>query len=313
MKKSVVLIMVLALFFSFSIFAFAESVETADASTMRLARTEGSVSLKDEAGTELSFRENMRLYSGNTVETEADSRAGISLDETKSITLDEDSFVKLYQDGKKLRINLENGAMYFSVYQPLTIDEQFEIETSTMVLGIRGTSGYVETISQTVSKVILTSGHVVIKAASGEEYELYPGKCVIIERTPTGTDFEVSDIYPSGYPDFLTEELAADPFQFPSWDYAPSDNGGGSSFGWTGGRPSSGSGSGSQGSSGGTGGRSSTGSDSGSQGSSGGADSGSSSGSGSQGSSGGTGYKTSSGSGSLESPNAAGKTPVTRP
>ena len=266
MNKSVIIIMVLALIFSVSVFAAAESVETADASTMRLARAEGCVFLKDEAGTELSFRENMRLYSGNTVETEADSRAGISLDETKSITLDEDSFVKLHQDGKKLKINLENGAMYFSVYQPLTFDEQFEIETSTMVLGIRGTSGYVETISPTVSKVILTSGHVVIKAASGEEYELYPGKCVVIERTPTGTDFDVSDIYPSGYPDFLTEELAADPFQFPSWDYAPSDNGGGRSSGGKGGRPSSGSGSGSQGSSSGTSGKPSSGSGSGSAG-----------------------------------------------
>ncbi len=228
MKKSVTIILILALIFSLNAFAAAESVETADASTMRLVRTEGTVFLKDEEGTELSLREDMRLYSGNTVETEADSRAGISLDEVKTITLDEDSFVSLHQDGKKLRVNLEAGAMYFSVYQPLAYDEQFEIETSTMVLGIRGTSGYVETISPTVSKVILTSGHVVIKAASGEEYDLYPGKCVVIERTSSGTDFDVSDIYPSGYPDFLREELAADPFQFDNWNYAPSSNDGSS-------------------------------------------------------------------------------------
>ena len=41
MKKSVIIIMVLALIFNISVFAAAESVETADASTMRLARAEG--------------------------------------------------------------------------------------------------------------------------------------------------------------------------------------------------------------------------------------------------------------------------------
>ena len=87
MKKSVTVILILALIFtlsfSLSAFAAADSVESAEASTMRLARAEGSVSVKDEAGEEISFREDMRLYSGNSVATEADSRAGISLDEVK--------------------------------------------------------------------------------------------------------------------------------------------------------------------------------------------------------------------------------------
>ena len=211
MKKSVAIIMVLALILSFSLYAAAESVETADASTMRLARTEGCVFLRDEAGTDLSFRENMRLYSGNTVETEMDSRAGISLDKTKIVTLDEQSFVKLQQNGKNLRVKLENGAMYFSVSKPLASDEQFEIETSTMVLGIRGTSGYVEALSPTASMVILTSGHAVITAASGEEQEIYPGQCVIIRVTSSGSEFVVSALSPSGFPALLTAELAADP------------------------------------------------------------------------------------------------------
>ena len=71
MKKSVAIFIALTLILNLSFFAAAETVESADASTMRLARTEGGVSLKDESGTELSYRENMRLYSGNTVATEA--------------------------------------------------------------------------------------------------------------------------------------------------------------------------------------------------------------------------------------------------
>ncbi len=211
MKKSVAIFMALTLILNLSFFAAAETVESADASTMRLARAEGGVFLKDESGTELSYRENMRLYSGNTVATEADSRAGISLDETKIVTLDEQSFASLHQNGKKLRVKLENGAMYFSVSKPLASDEQFDIETSTMVLGIRGTSGYVEALSPTSSLVILTSGHAVITAVSGEEQEINPGQCVVIRLTSSGAEFIVCAVSPSGFPALLTEELAADP------------------------------------------------------------------------------------------------------
>ncbi len=227
MKKSVTVILILALIFTLSFclsaFAAADSVESAEASTMRLARAEGSVSVKDEAGEEISFREDMRLYSGNSVATEADSRAGISLDEVKTVTLDESSSAALQQEGKKLRVSLQTGAMYFSVYQPLAFDEQFEIETSTMVLGIRGTAGYVENISATESMVILTSGKVLLTASSGEEYWVYPGQRVVIRIDPEGAVFDATPIYPSGYPDFLREELAADPFQFDSYNYAPAE------------------------------------------------------------------------------------------
>lgn len=211
MKKSVAIFIALTLILNLSFFAAAETVESADASTMRLARAEGCVFLKDESGTELSYRENMRLYSGNTVATEADSRAGISLDETKIVTLDEQSLASLHQNGKKLRVKLENGAMYFSVSKPLASDEQFDIETSTMALGIRGTSGYVEALSPASSLVILTSGHAVITAVSGEEQEIDPGQCVVIRLTSSGAEFIVSAVSPSGFPAFLTQELAADP------------------------------------------------------------------------------------------------------
>ena len=49
MKKSVAIFMALTLILSLSFFAAAETVESADASTMRLARAEGCVFLKDES------------------------------------------------------------------------------------------------------------------------------------------------------------------------------------------------------------------------------------------------------------------------
>lgn len=210
MKKSVAILLVLALVFSFSISATAESVTSADASSMRLVRTEGIVFLSDDSGSPLSIRENMRLYSGNTVETASDSRAGISLDKTKTVTLDEDSSASLHSEGKNLSLNLDSGAMYFSVSKPLDADENFEIRTSTMVLGIRGTSGYVAAVNDSESIVILTSGHALITAATGEEQEIAAGQCVTIRLEESGTEFTVSSVTPYDLPSFLLAELAAD-------------------------------------------------------------------------------------------------------
>ena len=210
MKKSVAILLVLALVFSFSISAIAESVTSADASSMRLVRTEGIVFLSDDSGSPLSIRDNMRLYSGNTVETASDSRAGISLDKTKTVTLDEDSAASLHSEGKNLGLKLESGAMYFSVSKPLEADENYEISTSTMVLGIRGTSGYVAAVSETESVVILTSGHALITAATGDEQEIAAGQRVVIRSTSSGAEFDVSSVTPYDFPVFLLTELAAD-------------------------------------------------------------------------------------------------------
>ena len=137
-------------------------------------------------------------------------RAGISLDKTKTVTLDEDSAASLQSEGKNLGLKLESGAMYFSVSKPLEADENFEISTSTMVLGIRGTSGYVAAVSETESVVILTSGHALITAATGDEQEIAAGQRVLIRSTSSGAEFDVSSVTPYDFPVFLLTELAAD-------------------------------------------------------------------------------------------------------
>ena len=62
-------------------------VETVEAAAMRLVRTEGEVALSDEAEEHIPIVENMRLFSGNALATGTESRAGISLDEAKTVTL----------------------------------------------------------------------------------------------------------------------------------------------------------------------------------------------------------------------------------
>ena len=64
-----------ALIMGLGCFSSAESVTSASASTMRLMKTDGSVSLTDPSDAPLSVREGMRLYSGSTLSTATKSHA----------------------------------------------------------------------------------------------------------------------------------------------------------------------------------------------------------------------------------------------
>ena len=184
--------------------------EEAFAETMRLIRTEGQVDLTDETGTQLPLQQEMRLFSGTSVQTQTESKAGISLDEVKAATVGERSLARLMQERKYLHLFLEVGEMYFSVAEPLAEAEEFSIETSSMTLGIRGTSGYVQAVSEEKCAVILTSGHAVIRSDQAEQ-EIVSGQCVYVTITEDGTpQFDVSEIAPQDYPALLMEELAED-------------------------------------------------------------------------------------------------------
>ncbi|MBO6015678.1 MAG: FecR domain-containing protein [Lachnospiraceae bacterium] len=133
--------------------------------TMRILRYEGIVTLFDN-GKENALMENMLLHNGNALSTQEKSYIDISLDDTKTVGLDEKSLAEFFQAGKKLEISLKEGGIYFYTTEKLKEDETFDIRTSTMIVGIRGTSGYVCVDKKTgVSKIYLTSGtvHVVGK------------------------------------------------------------------------------------------------------------------------------------------------------
>ena len=134
------------------------------ASTMRMLKQEGVVKLYDANNKELSLKENLRLNSGNTLETEVESLAGVALDDTKMVTIDELSNILVNQDGKKLSIDLKEGSLFFEVTEKLDADASFDIRTSTMVVGIRGTSGIVTTNDKGEDVVIVTDGSTEVTA-----------------------------------------------------------------------------------------------------------------------------------------------------
>lgn len=113
------------------------------ANTMRLLRVEGTVTIEDSKGGIKPVIDNIRFQSGDALSTGSDGLASVGLDDTKIITLQNDSRAEFTKQGKHLELNLTKGADFFNVTEKLQPDETFEIKTSTMTAGIRGTSGMV--------------------------------------------------------------------------------------------------------------------------------------------------------------------------
>lgn len=171
--------------------------------SMRLLRMEGIVKLEDANGVEKSLIDNMRFASGDAISTGAASLASIALDDHKIVTLDENSRAQFIQDGNMMELNLTDGGVFFEVNKPLEEDETFDIVTSTMTVGIRGTSGYVHVDEQGIASLILTSGHVHITGKNPETGEtksldVEPGQRVQIylfnDRTVDTVDFYLEQI-----------------------------------------------------------------------------------------------------------------------
>ena len=153
MKKRIISV-ALILSMICTLFAGCKKVE---ATTMRILRYEGKVIL-EEKGRSKTIKENIRLNSGNELETSYFSSATIGLDDVKIVSMDQKSLAEFVQSGKKLELKLERGSIFFEVQKPLEEDESFDIITSSMMMGIRGTSGYVEIDEDGNERLIVTDG-----------------------------------------------------------------------------------------------------------------------------------------------------------
>ncbi|MCI8694539.1 MAG: FecR domain-containing protein [Lachnospiraceae bacterium] len=164
----------------------------ASATSMHLRKTEGTVGVSDGEGKDVTPQENLGLYSGYGVETQAESYAWIDLDKVKLTKLDAGSEVEIAKESKKLEINVVSGSLFFNVTEPLDDDETMNIVTSTMTIGVRGTCGWVGnntaallegTVSVTAGdqEVTINAGEMVVLTKEGElkvrefTYDFVPG------------------------------------------------------------------------------------------------------------------------------------------
>lgn len=130
------------------------------AASMHLKRAEGTVHVSDGEGQALTPEEDLALYSGYHVGTEAESYAWVDLDEVKLTKLDEHSEIEIQKENKALTINVLSGSLFFNVSEPLAGDETMEICTSSMLVGIRGTCGWVNVPDAAHMELYLLEGSV---------------------------------------------------------------------------------------------------------------------------------------------------------
>lgn len=93
-KKKIVIAVVIVLLIIAGIIAFLLYRSGIRATTMRILRLEGTVSMQ-ENGALKTIKENLRLKSGNVLDTSTDSLVSIGLDDAKIVTLDELSRVNI--------------------------------------------------------------------------------------------------------------------------------------------------------------------------------------------------------------------------
>ncbi len=140
------------------------------ATTMKLLRMEGTVTL-EENGEKKTVKENLRFKSGDAISTEVKSLVSVGLDDTRIVTLDEESRAEFQKDGKNLELTLTDGQLFFNVTEKLDADASFNIRTSDMVVGIRGTSGVYTVDEYGRPALYLTDGVVEITATNPETNE----------------------------------------------------------------------------------------------------------------------------------------------
>ena len=175
------------------------------ATTMRLLRIEGTVNLEDSKGSTKPVAENLRFQSGDALNTGADGLATIGLDDAKIVTLDHNSRAEFKKKKNQLELNLTKGALFFNVTEKLKSDEKFDIKTSTMTAGIRGTSGivYYDETDDLRETIAITDGVVEISATNPDTGETRTAKVeagkqlkvyLYSDRPGESVQFEIFDI-----------------------------------------------------------------------------------------------------------------------
>lgn len=190
------------------------------ATTMRLLKIEGTVTLEDENGVEKSIVKNMRFSSGQALNTGASSLASIALDDDKIVTLQENSRAEFTKSRNMMELKLTAGGLFFEVNKTLETDETFDIRTSTMVVGIRGTSGYIFVDEEGRQCIIVTAGKVHItginpitheiketEATAGQKLTVY----LYNDRVIDSVEFFLESLTEDQIPAFPIQMLKDDP------------------------------------------------------------------------------------------------------
>ena len=180
------------------------------ASTMFLTDYDGDVTLSDADGKELKLSKDRQMADGNELDTEEESKAYVTLDEERFVTLMQLSHAAFMQNGRKMRLELEEGSLFFNVARVLEDDESLEIGSPNVVIGIRGTSGYVVLEDEGTYILYMTSGYVEAVATNPNTDEeqtemVYAGEKLTVVIDGDEMTIEIQRLEPMDMPPEMIE------------------------------------------------------------------------------------------------------------
>ncbi len=152
------------------IFLLTACGQSQKAATMYLMKTEGSVTVADPEGKSMDLISRMGLYSGYRLATEIESYAWIDLDSTKLAKMDAATNVEIQKEDGMLEILVGRGSVFFHVTEPLSDDETMNIRTSTLIVGLRGTCGWITIMDEGHIQVCLLEGTVECISTLGKSF-----------------------------------------------------------------------------------------------------------------------------------------------
>ncbi len=183
------------------------------AATIALTKVEGELELIDRRGKDVLPKENLHLFDGSIMATHKQSYAWMNLDSKRLVKLDQESQMEIRKNRKKLEIVMQYGSLFFNIEKPLEKDESLDIRTSSMMVGIRGTCGWVTVEDETLLHVYLLKGKVECSVFDKEgnvlAFEILTAgqaaRLVLdgdIASITVTKEFDIQDI-----PDFVMEEI----------------------------------------------------------------------------------------------------------
>ena len=213
-KKYKIIYAVLAFVALITVILFYIAFKNFTATTMSVESTNGDVSLFDNTEKELEIFEGMRLRGGNSIKTGSDGLADVLLDKDRIVVVREKSHVSFHQRGKKLRLDVEDGDVFFHIRNKLDSGEELKIDTVTMSIGIRGTSG-LTAVHDKKEALYLTSGKVSIDVSDPdgekeEEYDLKAGEVLKCDYSDGELKVTKETFLPEDMPRVLLEEITKD-------------------------------------------------------------------------------------------------------
>lgn len=187
------------------------------AKTMRIVRTGGTVRLEQTEGPTKNVTKKTRFQSGDSVLTGTDGSATVEMDDTKIITLQSESRAEFTKKNGQYELRLTKGGLFFDVSERLKEGESFDLKTTNMNVGIKGTSGYIFYDEQGRDSLILTDGNAIITATNpdnGEKKyaEVRGGQKLTVSVFPDkvndSVEVIIEDVTEKDLPDFVLLTIA---------------------------------------------------------------------------------------------------------